>query len=192
VGRLLAHCVVSNLEAYELWFFGGRVLDKLSSQWISGLVIPLLVILRFAHHHRLVDSHDHHYNSRLMYPLPPPHVVTDRISTAVMHLTGFRMCPDLILANQAFLRFPLIRPYKLNPVAGLITYLACGLLSLVVGCLSFIWTPSELLLTEVGLESSVFLRDDTAITMMTHFSNGYFLAAEAEDEKGIPGVRVVG
>ncbi|PNF20587.1 hypothetical protein B7P43_G04866 [Cryptotermes secundus] len=31
---------------------------------------------------------------------------------------------------------------------GVITYLACGMLSLVLGCLTFIWTPRDLILTE--------------------------------------------
>lgn len=77
------------------------------------------------------------------------------------------MSPDLILANTAFLTFLLIRLYKLNPVAGVITYLACGMLSLVLGCLTFIWTPRDLILTEVGITPSVIFKDDVTIVMLT-------------------------
>jgi hypothetical protein len=66
------------------------------------------------------------------------------------------------------------------------------MLSLVLGCLTFIWTPRDLILTEVGLVSSLILKDDVAIAKLTCDSNEYFHAAEVEDEKGPSGVRVVG
>lgn len=113
--------------------------------------------------------------------------VADQIRTAVMY-----MSPDPILANTAFLMFLPIRLYKLNPVAGVITYLACGMLSLVLGCLTFIWTPRDLILTEVSLAPSIVFKDDVTIVMLTWDSNGYLRAAEAEDEKGPSAVWVVG
>jgi hypothetical protein len=67
------------------------------------------------------------------------------------------MFSDLILANTDVLKFLLIRPHKLDSVAGVITYLACGMLSLVLGCLTFIWTPRDLILTEVKLAASVMM-----------------------------------
>jgi hypothetical protein len=102
------------------------------------------------------------------------------------------MLPDIILAKFAFLVVLLILPYELHYVAGVITYMACGLLSLVLGCLSFIWTPRDLLLTEVGIASPVSLRQNVSFAMLTCDWNGYFRDTEAEDEEGLSGLRMVG
>ena len=90
----------------------------------------------------------------------------------------------------AILIYSVVSLYRHNSLAGLITFLACGVLSLVLGCLSFVWTPRDLILSEVGL-TNVRLIDECFI-MMICGSNGFFRAAETQDEEGLPGFRLVG
>ena len=92
--------------------------------------------------------------------------------------------------SPAILILSVVSLYRHKSLAGVITYLACGVLSLVLGCLSFVWTPRDLLLTEVGLKPIPLI--DGCFIMMACGSNGFFHAAETEDEEGLPGFRVVG